>query len=48
MTSSDFKLYISTRERLQTTKIEIITDSIKKTLKKLTIKVKVVKDIMIM
>ena len=40
-------LYISTREQLQTAKIKVITDSIKKTLRVMTIKVKVVKNIMI-
>ena len=43
--SSNFTLYISTRERLQTAKIKVITDSIKKTLKIMTIKAKVVKNI---
>ena len=46
--SLDFTSYISTRKRLQTAKIKIITDLIKKTLKIVIIKVKVVKDIMIM
>ena len=46
--SSDFTLYISTRERLQTAKIEVITDSMKKTLRVMTIKAKVVKNTMIM
>ena len=39
---------ILTRERLQTAKIKVITDSIQKILKMINIKVKVVKDIMIM
>ena len=46
--SSDFTLYISTRKRLQTAKIEVITDSMKKTLRMMTIKAKVVKNTMIM
>ena len=46
--SSDFTLYISTRKQLQTAKIEVITDSIKKTLKIIIIKAKVVKNTMIM
>ena len=46
--SSDFTLYISTRERLQTAKIEVITDSMKKTLRIMIIKAKVVKNTMIM
>ena len=46
--SSDSTLYISTRERLQTAKIEVITDSIKKTLRIMIIKAKVVKNTMIM
>ena len=45
--SSNFTLYISTRKQLQTAKIKIINNSIKKTLKIITIKVKVVKNIMI-
>ena len=40
--------YISTRERLQTAKIEVITNSMKKTLKIMTIKAKVAKNTMIM
>ena len=40
--------YISTRERLQTAKIEVITDSMKKTLRVMTIKAKVAKNTMIM
>ena len=46
--SSDSTLYISTRERLQTAKIEVITDSIKKTLRVIIIKAKVAKNTMIM
>ena len=46
--SSDSTLYISTRERLQTAKIEVITDSIKKTLKMMIIKAKVAKNTIIM
>ena len=46
--SSDFTSYISTRKRLQTVKIKVITDLIKKTLRIMTIKAKVVKNIMIM
>ena len=41
-------LYISTRKRLQTAKIEVITDLMKKTLRVITIKAKVAKNIMIM
>ena len=41
-------LYISTRKRLQTAKIEVITDSMKKTLRIMTIKTKVVKNTMFM
>ena len=40
--------YISTRERLQTAKIKVITDSMKKTLRIMTIKAKVAKNTMIM
>ena len=40
--------YISTCERLQTVKIKVITDSMKKTLKIITVKAKVVKNTMIM
>ena len=40
--------YILTRKRLQTAKIEVITDSMKKTLRIMTIKVKVAKNTMIM
>ena len=40
--------YISTRERLQIAKIEVITDSMKKTLRVMTIKAKVAKNTMIM
>ena len=46
--SSDFTLYVSTRERLQTAKIKVITDSMKKTLRMMIIKAKVVKNTMIM
>ena len=46
--SSDFTLYISTRKRLQTAKIAVITNSMKKTLKMITIKAKVAKNTMIM
>ena len=46
--SLDSTLYISTRKRLQTVKIEVITDSIKKTLRVMTIKAKVAKNTMIM
>ena len=46
--SSDFTLYVSTRERLQTAKIKVIIDSMKKTLRVITIKAKVVKNTMIM
>ena len=46
--SLDSTLYISTRERLQTAKIKVITDSIKKTLRMMTIKAKVAKNTMIM
>ena len=46
--SSNFTLYISTRKRLQTVKIEVITDSIKKPLRMMTIKAKVAKNTMIM
>ena len=46
--SSDSILYISTRKRLQIVKIEVITDSMKKTLRVMTIKAKVVKNTMIM
>ena len=45
--SLNFTLYILTRERLQIIKIKVITNSIKKTLKIIIIKVKVVKDIII-
>ena len=40
-------LYILTREQLQTAKIKVITNLIKETLKIIIIKVKVIKDIMI-
>ena len=40
--------YISTRERLQTAKIKVITDSIKKTLRMMIIKAKVAKNTIIM
>ena len=46
--SLNFTSYISTRERLQTAKIEVITDSMKKTLRVMTIKAKVAKNTMIM
>ena len=46
--SLDSTSYISTRERLQTAKIEVITDSMKKTLRVITIKAKVAKNTMIM
>ena len=46
--NSDSTSYISTRERLQTAKIEVITDSMKKTLRIMTIKTKVAKNTMIM
>ena len=46
--SLDSTSYISTRERLQTAKIEVITDSIKKTLRVIIIKAKVAKNTMIM
>ena len=46
--SSDFTLYVSTRERLQTAKIKVIIDSMKKTLRVITIKAKVVKNTIIM
>ena len=39
--------YISTRKRLQTAKIKVITDSMKKTLRMMTIKAKVAKNTMI-
>ena len=45
--SLDSTSYISTRERLQTAKIKVITNSIKKTLKIIIIKVKIVTNIMI-
>ena len=41
-------LYILTRERLQTAKIKVITDSIKKTLRMMIIKAKVAKNTIIM
>ena len=41
-------LYISTREQLQTAKIKVITNLIKKILRMMTIKAKVVKNTMIM
>ena len=41
-------LYILTRKRLQTAKIEVITNSMKKTLRIMTIKVKVAKNTIIM
>ena len=40
--------YILTRKRLQTVKIKVITDSIKKTLRVMTIKAKVAKNTIIM
>ena len=46
--SLDFTSYILTRERLQTAKIKVITDSMKKTLRIMTIKAKVAKNTMIM
>ena len=46
--SSDFTSYILMRERLQITNIEVITDSMIKTLRVMTIKAKVAKNIMIM
>ena len=46
--SLDSTSYISTRERLQTAKIEVITDSMKKTLRVMTIKAKVAKNTIIM
>ena len=46
--SLNFTLYILTRKRLQTVKIEVITNSMKKTLRIMIIKVKVVKNTMIM
>ena len=46
--SSDSTSYILTRERLQTAKIEVITNSMKKTLRIMTIKAKIVKNTMIM
>ena len=46
--SLDSTSYILTCERLQTAKIEVITDSMKKTLRMMTIKAKVVKNTMIM
>ena len=45
--SSNFTSYILTRKQLQTVKIKAITNFIKKTLKIIIIKVKVVKNIMI-
>ena len=46
--SSDSTSYISTRKRLQTAKIKVITNSMKKTLRIMTIKEKVVKNTIIM
>ena len=46
--SSDSTSYILTRERLQIAKIEVITDSMKKTLRIMIIKAKVAKNTMIM
>ena len=46
--NSDFTLYISTRKQLQIAKIEVITNSMKKTLRIMIIKAKVVKNTMIM
>ena len=46
--SLDSTSYISTRKRLQTAKIKVITDSMKKTLRIMTIKAKVAKNTMIM
>ena len=46
--SLDSTSYILTRKRLQTAKIKIITDSIKKILRIMIIKAKVVKNTMIM
>ena len=46
--SLDSTLYISTRKRLQIAKIKVITDSIKKTLRIITIKAKVARNTMIM
>ena len=46
--SLDSTSYISTRKRLQTAKIKVITDSMKKTLRVMTIKAKVAKNTMIM
>ena len=46
--SLDFTSYISTRERLQTAKIKVITDSMKKILRIIIIKAKVAKNTMIM
>ena len=46
--SLDSTSYISTRERLQTAKIKVITNSMKKTLRIMTIKAKVAKNTMIM
>ena len=46
--SLDFTSYISTRKRLQIAKIEVITNSMKKTLRVMTIKAKVVKNTIIM
>ena len=40
--------YISTRKRLQTAKIEVITNSMKKTLRIMILKAKVAKNTMIM
>ena len=45
--SLNFTLYISTFKRLQTAKIEVITDLMKKTLRMMTIKAKVAKNTMI-
>ena len=45
--SLDSTLYISTRKRLQTAKMKVITDSMKKTLRIIIIKLKVAKNIMI-
>ena len=45
--SLNFTLYISTRKQLQTAKIKVITDSMKKTLRIIIIKAKVVKNTMI-
>ena len=45
---SDSTLYISTRKQLQTAKIKVITNSMKKILRVMTIKAKVAKNTMIM